>query len=169
MKNDLKEKTLSKIQEEKIKIRPKSYFIVLKIMTYILSAIIALAAILTVNLTLYLPQRTIRMIGKAGIAEYLTLLPWPLLVASGLLIGIFIHFYKNYEDGYKKHFGLAAIIIVLTIIISGGILAASNFNEKIESKPGVNKLYKWNEDNLVPQGPRRRLHKKMNLQIHNYE
>lgn len=157
MKKDIKKEILEQIKKEKVKIKPKSYFQILKGVIYGLSIILIVFTVYVFNLMFYLPSRTTRIVERAGINEYLSLFPWPLIIIGAAAIGILIYLYRNYEGGYKKHLLITTLIIFGISLIAGGALAKSNLNEKLEQRPDLRRMYDWHDDNFVPRGPRNRL------------
>lgn len=157
MKEDLKKETLAKIKEQKIKVKPKSYFQLLKVLLYGFSVLLVLAAIYVFNLMFYLPGRSVRLLESGRAANLLSLFPWPLLVAGSLIVGLLIYLYRNYEGGYKKRIGLIALLIFGAMLLLGAAVAKSHFNERLEQGTHLRRFYQWNEDNFVPRGPRNKL------------
>ena len=158
MKKDLKEETLKKIQGENIKIKPRWYFKLSKILVYAVSAILVIAGTYLFNLMFYLPMRTLRIAEREGFAEYISLFPWPLIIVGGIIVGGIVYLYRHYEGGYKKRLGITAVIISIAIIVGGVAIAKSNINEKLEERRPFQRFYEWNEDSFVPRGPRNKLH-----------
>ncbi|MBW6432014.1 hypothetical protein K0A96_02410 [Patescibacteria group bacterium] len=156
MKKDLKKETLEKIKKDNIKIRPKSYFKIIKGSVYALLLTLMLVAIYVFNIIFYLPVRSLRFAERAGIKEYLLLFPWPLLIIGALVVTFLIYIYRNYDGGYKKPISVIILLIFGSILVISGSLANSNFNQKIEERPGFRRMYQWQEDNFVPQRQRRR-------------
>jgi len=157
MKKNIKKETLAKIQSNEIKIKSRTYFQVMKIFAYVLTAGLAITATYIFNLMFYLPARALRMVEGEGIGSYLSLLPWSLILIGGLTVGLLVYLYRHYEGGYKKHLIITAVIILGAVFIGGMALAKSNFNEKLEGQPRFQRFYQWNEDNFVPRGPRNRI------------
>lgn len=156
MKRDLKRETLEKIKKGNIKIKPKSYFRIIKGLIYTLLVILMLIAIYVFNIMFYLPKRSLRFAEQAGIKEYLLLFPWPLVIIGALVVTFLIYLYRNYDGGYKKPISIIIAVVFGSILVISGALANSNFNQKIEERPGFRRMYEWHENNFVPQGQRRR-------------
>jgi len=162
MKKDLKEETLKKIQGDNIKIKPRWYFKLSKILIYTISAILVIAGTYLFNLMFYLPMRTLRIAEKEGFGEYISLFPWPLIIIGGVIVGVIIYLYRHYEGGYKKHLGITAVIISVLIISGGIVIAKSNLNEKLEERPRLKHFYEWNDKSFIPDKQRQRLYKNLN-------
>lgn len=156
MKKDLKKETLAKIKEGNVKIKPKSYFKIIKGFIYALLVTLMLIAIYVFNIIFYLPTRSLRFAEQAGIKEYLLLFPWPLVIIGALVVTFLIYLYRNYDSGYKKPISIIILVVFGSILVISGALANSNFNQKFEERPGFRRMYEWHEDNFVPQGQRRR-------------
>lgn len=152
MKKNLKKETLQKIEEQKIKVKPKSYFQFLKVLVYGLSILLVLCAIYIFNLMFYLPSRNGRLLGPGRIVNLFSLFPWPLLIVGSLIVGALIYLYHNYEGGYKKRISLVALLIFGVMLILGATVAKSRFNERLEQGTHLRRFYQWNEDNFVPKG-----------------
>lgn len=163
MKKDLKEETLKKIRGGNIKIKPRWYFKLSKILVYAVSAILVIAGTYLFNLMFYLPMRTLRIAEREGFGEYISLFPWPLIIIGGVIVGSIIYLYRHYEGGYKKHLGITAVIISVAIIVGGVAIAKSNFNEKLEERRPFQRFYEWNDKNFIPDKQRQRLYKNLNL------
>jgi len=155
MTKDIKKETLKKISDEKIKIKSKSYFQLLNILLYGISVVLILTGIYIFNLMFYLPSRSQRMLPQESTTNYLSLFPWPLLIAGSMIVGLIIFVYRNYEGGYKKHLAITAGIIFFIILFGGALVAGANLNEELERKPHFKRFYQWNEDNFVPRGHQR--------------
>lgn len=156
MNKSIKEKTLEQIKNEEIKIKPKLYFKILKGFIHVSIIILGLLSIYIFNLIFYLPSRSLRFAEKQGLSEYLSLFPWPLLFIGALTVAVLIYLYKNYEGGYKKHLVIITLLIFGSVLLVSGFLVKSNFNQKIEERPGFRRMYDWKEDKFLPKEQRRR-------------
>lgn len=165
MNRNIKKETLKRIKKENIKIKPKSYFKILKTFIYAFTIILGILSIYIFNLIVYLPKRSLRFAENQGVFEYLKLFPWPLLIIGSLTTGVLIYLYKNYEGGHRKHLAFITIIVFGSILIASATLANSNFNQKIEEKPRFRKMYDWQEENFVPggRGRQNRIHRNQSL------
>lgn len=158
MKKDIKNEVLEKIDKENIRIKPRRYFIILKVLIYAISGLLLVLTVYIFNLMFYLPRRSLRLLEQGEVTQYLSLFPWPLIIIAVGLIALLIYIYRHYEGGYKKQIGITALIILAVVLFGGTLIARTNINQELEKYPRFQRFYQWNEDNFVPRGPRQRLH-----------
>ena len=124
-KNHITEKILSKIKTEKIKMKPKSYF-VLRIIFLVLGTlaltffIIYLISFIIFSLrasgTLFLPR-----FGFPGMRILISSLPWFLILTSGILIILLEIFTQKFTFVYRKPI-LYSLLVIIIIVSMGSFL-----------------------------------------------
>ncbi|MBW6441390.1 hypothetical protein K0B04_00575 [Patescibacteria group bacterium] len=140
---------MDKILSGEVKMKPKWYFVLGSILSYIGLTGSIIGAIFFTNLTLFLIRK--RGPGTGRIYMMLQSFPiWIPIVALGLfLVGIWL--LKKYDFSYKKNFILIIITLLTAIFLSAQIINVLGLNE-IWSRRGPMKNF-YNEkhsDRLKP-------------------
>ncbi len=157
-KNHITEKVLSKIKTEKIKMKPKVYFILR--MTLLVFGTIALASFVIYLISfivfslrasgiLFLPK-----FGFPGMRILLSSLPWFLILISGVSIILLEIFTQKFRFVYRKPI-LYSLLVIIIIVFMGSFLIEktplhSSLFWKAQEKrlPAIGSIYR---DYGVPQ------------------
>jgi hypothetical protein len=125
---DLNKEIMNKIHQNKIKMKPKYYFVLASIMTFIwlLSAVIVTT--LSVSMIMFL----LKAKGPGAGFRFQMMLDnfpiWLIVIAIiSLAAGIWV--FKKYNFTYKFNFKFLAIIFVLLIVLSSWLINVLGFTE----------------------------------------
>jgi len=135
-KPDLTEKVMGKIHEDKVKMRPRSYFVIGGIILAVGLAVALLTAGFFTNLAFFRLRAhapfNYFQFGPLGFHPFLATFPWlHILVAIGGFIAVIL-LLRHYDISYKKRFlGLVGGVLALVMAV-GLILSFARFNERIE-------------------------------------
>ena len=127
---NITENVMDKIHHDKIKIRPKAYFIFGSFL-----ALLGLAASIAVSVFLVgLIRFSLRAHGPMGAYRFDQLVasfPWWMLAVAllGLIFGIWL--LRHYDFSYKVNFKLVIIGFVVAIIIAGLALDMAGLNDRV--------------------------------------
>lgn len=133
MQKDLKNITdsvMDQIRNDKIKMRPRIYFILGSILTFVGLASSVVASIFLVGLVRF----SIRSHGPMGgfrLEQILSSFPWwaPVLAVGGLITGIWL--LRRYDFAFKINFKLLILGFVLAIIVGGLIVDTIGLNDAL--------------------------------------
>jgi len=119
---------MGRIHTEHIKMRPRWYFILGSLATFVGLVMAILASVFLLSFI------KISLRGSGKMAEYkmdelLSHFSWwgPVIALASLLLGLWL--LRQYEFSYKKNFGLIAIGFILAIIVASFVLDMSGLNE----------------------------------------
>lgn len=142
---DLSQKIIKKIRQEKVKMRPRFYFIFGSLLLAIGLVGAVLVAILFLNLAFF----RLRIhgpfgflwLGHFGFRPFLATFPWlPLLIAlAGFFGGLAL--LRRYDIAYKKSFLVIGLVLVALVLAFGFLLDYSGFNERVERFPHFRPFY----------------------------
>jgi len=122
MNNNLTEKILGKLRSGEFKMKPKVYFIlkatlivlsVLVVALFVLFLISFISFALRANGVLVLP-----IFGFRGFGAFLSSVPWLLVVAALLLIGVLEMLFKHFAFTYRRPI-LYSILGILIVVLLG--------------------------------------------------
>jgi hypothetical protein len=118
---NLSQTVMTRINREKITMKPKWYFLVGSIaMTIGLFGTIILSVFLVSLISFSL--RSHGPMGQIRFQQMLANFPWwaPIVAVAGLVLGIWL--LHKYDFSYKKNFAYIAIIFITVIILSGWLI-----------------------------------------------
>lgn len=150
MKKDLKKNVLVEIEKKEIKPVPRSIFQIVKALSLVSLAFLGLLAIYLFNLSFYLPRRGLSIAEMMARPVVLSSIPWTLVVLASALIGLIAFIYIRYEGGYKKNIFWTLVTIAVLAVVGGAMISTLNLNERLERRPGFNRMYGNFERNFVP-------------------
>jgi hypothetical protein len=141
---NITENIMRQINQGKLKMRPKLYFIIGSLMTFIGLISTMIVSTFLVGLVSF-SLRSHGPMGQYRFDQMMTNFPWLTLILAifGLVLGIWL--LRQYDFSYKIKPWLLIIIFILTIIISGFVIDIMGLN-----------------NNLSKQGPMRGMMKKYN-------
>lgn len=135
MSKDIKnisDKIMDQIQEGKLRMRPKIYFVIGSILTFVGLVASIVTSVFAVGLISFM----LRSNGILGhkLDRLISVFPWWVLVLAvlGLIFGII--FLKKYDFSYKTDFKKAIVLAILAIIISGWFVDVLGFNDLLNRK-----------------------------------
>jgi len=142
-KINLQKTIMKQITAGKISMKPRWYFILGSLLTFIgLVSSVILAVFLT-NITIFLLRRHGPM-GQWRLQLILTSFPWwaPILALMGIISGIWL--LKKYDFSYRKNFWLIIAGFVLAIFLSAFILDNLGLNELWSRQGPMRRFYLQN-------------------------
>jgi magnesium-transporting ATPase (P-type) len=141
---NITENIMGQINQGKLKMRPKLYFIIGSLMTFIGLISTMIVSTFLVGLVSF-SLRSHGPMGQYRFDQMMANFPWLTLILAifGLVLGIWL--IRQYDFSYKIKPWLLIIIFILTIIISGFVIDIIGLN-----------------NNLSKQGPMRGMMKKYN-------
>lgn len=154
-KKDLSKEIVKKIKTEKVKMKPKAYFILGSVLLGFGVAGALLFSIIFTNraffrMRVFGPFGNLAF-GKAGIGPFLSTFPFISLVLALIGIGGGLYLLRRYEFSYKR--GLISLLIgVAALVVTiGFVLDQVGFGERVRSYQPLTQLYsyKTREESLV--------------------
>jgi hypothetical protein len=123
----IKDNVMNEIKSGKIKMKPKSYFIIgysflfLGLISSFITSVFAVS-IISFILRPHGPMRDYRL------GLMINSFPWyiPLVAIVGVIVGLFL--LKKFDFSYKKNFWVLIIIFVFSILITGFFLDLTGLN-----------------------------------------
>ncbi len=147
---DITQNIMSQINEGKIKMRPKIYFVLGSILTFtglIFSIVVSVFLIGIVRFSL----RTHGPMGEYRLNQILSSFPWWALVFAvlGLVLGIWL--IRKYDFSIKLDLKIISVIFVLSVILGGVVIDAIGINDVLIRKGpmrGMMRKYLDSGDNM---------------------
>lgn len=121
---------MDKIHGDKIKMKPKVYFVVGSILTFV-----GLVSSIVVSIFLMgLIRFSLRSHGPMGsyrLEQILSNFPWwaPILAVVGLIVGIWL--LRKYDFSFKVNFKLIIVGFILAVIVGGWIVDSVGLNDAL--------------------------------------
>jgi hypothetical protein len=149
---NITENVMNEIHQGKAKMKPKIYFIIGSILTFIglISSIIF--STFLVGLTRF-SLRTHGPMGEYRFDQMISNFPWwtVILAILGLIIGIY--FIRQYDFSYKKNIWIIMTGFILAIIFAGYIVDMTGLNDSISRRGPMRELMRGylQENNPTPQ------------------
>lgn len=125
---DLNKEIMNKIHQNKIKMKPRYYFVLASIMTFIG----LLSAVIVTTLSMSMIMFLLKAKGPgAGFRFQMMLDNFPiwLIIVAGISFFAGIWTFKKYNFTYKFNFKFLAIIFVLLIVLSSWLINILGFTE----------------------------------------
>ncbi|MDB5194683.1 MAG: hypothetical protein JWN50_697 [Parcubacteria group bacterium] len=144
-KDTIKENILHKIKENKLSMRPRAYFLLRMVLVALLGLVILLVSVFLFNLIFFSMRVSghahLMSYGPSGIAIFLRLFPWPLLIVDVLLLMLLEHLLRRFRFAYKQPI-LYFFFAILALAISVGLLIdrSSDVNDRMLRHADVNDL-----------------------------
>ena len=133
---NITENVMSKIHHNKIKIRPKAYFIFGSFLAFL-----GLVSSIVVSVFLIgLIRFSIRAHGPMGAYRFdqiVTSFPWWMVIVAilGLIVGIWL--LRQYDFSYKVNFKVVIIVFIIAIVVAGLVMDMVGFNDLLSRRgPG---------------------------------
>lgn len=125
---DLKNKIMEKIEKNEIKMKPRWYFVLGGVLTFIGFLSATIFSILSVNLIFFLLRKHYGPMYQYRLQLILANFPWWLVIIS--ILGIFfgIKLLKEYRFSYKNNLFLIFGVYILIIFLSAFLIDKFNLN-----------------------------------------
>jgi hypothetical protein len=126
--NDITKQVMDRIHTEHIKMRPRWYFVLGSLATFVGLVMSILASVFLLSF-IKLSLRGGGRLAEYKMDELLSHFSWwgPVIAIASLLMGIWL--LRQYEFSYKKNFALIVIGFVLAIVAASFILDMSGLSE----------------------------------------
>ena len=143
---------MDQIHEEKIKMRPKAYFVLGSILTFVglVSSVIVsvfLIGLIRFSLRSHGPMASYRF------DQILSSFPWwaPVLAVVGLVVGIW--FLRKYDFSFKVNFKVVIVGFILAVIVGGWVIDSIGLNDAlIRRGPMQGIMRQYMQDNNIQGG-----------------
>lgn len=136
---------MNKIGKDEVKMRSKSFFLLMKALAEIGLIFLIAALVFFVNLSFYLPKRDFPaqppMAGELP-RVFIGIIPFWHVAFALLLFSFAVWVIYQYTDFYKKHWATFMIIFVLSVLVLGYFLALSPINRHLERQMHFRPLYR---------------------------
>ena len=149
---NITENVMNEIHQGKAKMKPKIYFIIGSILTFIglISSIIV--STFLVGLTRF-SLRTHGPMGEYRFDQMISNFPWwtVILAILGLIIGIY--FIRQYDFSYKKNIWIIMTGFILAVIFAGFIVDMTGLNDTMSRRGPMRGIMRGylQENNITPQ------------------
>lgn len=154
-KRNIENKIMDKVLSGEVKMKPKWYFVLGSLASFVGLVGMIIGAIFLTNLTFFFIKK--QGPGTARINMMLESFPlWvPILAVAFIILGIWM--LKKYDFSYKKNFIVVAITVVTAIILSALLIDYLGLNEQWAKRGPMRRFYM--EDSNYRVQP---LHRPMN-------
>jgi hypothetical protein len=117
----IKENVMEKIKENKISIKPKSYFILGSVLTFTGLIASVIFSIFLISIISFLLKEHGPM-GDYRLSLLINSFPWwiPILAIIGLILGVWFLF--KYDFSYKVNYLYVIIVFIIAIVIAGWLI-----------------------------------------------
>ena len=140
---------MNQIHDQKIKMRPKVYFIAGSVLTFIglVSSVVVsvfLVGLIRFSLRAHGPMASYRL------DQMLSSFPWwaPVLASLGLIIGIWL--LRRYDFSFKVNFKTIIIGFVLAVVVGGWVVDSIGLNDAlIRRGPMRGMMRQYMQDNNI--------------------
>lgn len=134
---------MDQIHEEKIKMRPKAYFIAGSVLTFVGLVSSVVVSVFLVGLIKF-SMRTHGPMGNYRLDKILSIFPWwaPILAIVGLVAGIWL--LRRYDFSFKFNLKVIIIAFILAVIVGGWVIDSLGLNEALMRRgpmQGIMKQY----------------------------
>jgi len=146
---NIKDSVMNQIHGGEVKMKPKIYFIIGSILTFIGLISTVIFSTFLVGLIKF-SLRTHGPMGQYRFDEIISNFPWwtTILAIFGLIIGIWL--IRRYDFSYKKNPLIIIFVFIITIIIGGLIIDTFGLNERlIQRGPMKTMMGNYNKGNNI--------------------
>jgi hypothetical protein len=142
---------MNRIRQDKIKMRPRVYFVIGSLLTFIGLVASMLTSVFLVGLMRF-SLRTHGPMGEYRLDQLLSNFPWwmTIITIAGLVIGIWL--LRQYDFSYKINFKVMIIGVVFAIIVTGWLIDMTGLNDTLLHRgpmQGIMRQY-FQENNIQP-------------------
>lgn len=138
---------MEEIKSEKIKMKPRWYFILGSILLFLGTVAATISSIFIFNLLFFLLRKHYGPMYQYRFQLIVSNFPWWIFLLAVLGIFAGIKLLKNYDFSYKKNFLLIIVGYILVIIFSAFIIDYLNLNQFFYGK-GWRRFYFKQEKNF---------------------
>ncbi len=152
---NITESIMDQIHEDKIKMRPRIYFILGSILIFVglVSSIVVsvfLVGLIRFSLRSHGPMASYRL------DQILSSFPWwaPVLAIIGLVMGIWL--LRKYDFSFKVNFKLVIVVFIVAVILGGWIVDSIGLNDTLIRRgpmKGMMRQYIENNNLQIRKGP----------------
>ena len=139
----LEKKIMSGIKSGRIKLRSKYIFWAQKLGRNSAISLSTILAVLFFNLVLFYMKTTDNLgylaFGKNGFLAFLESFPYLLVIGFVLFLLVAGYLITRTNWSYKKQFKYIILVLVGIVLITGGILASTDFSQSIEEQAFINR------------------------------
>lgn len=143
---------MDQIREEKIKMRPKAYFVVGSILTFVglVSSIVVsvfLVGLIRFSLRSHGPMSSYRF------DQIMSIFPWWALVLAivGLIVGIWL--LRKYDFSFKINLKVMVIAFVLAVLVGGWVIDTIGLNDILARRGPMRGIMRQYMQNNIQQLP----------------
>lgn len=154
---NIKENVMGKIKENKISMKPKSYFVLGSIFTFVGLIASIISSIFLISIINFLLKEHGPM-GDFRLSQILSSFPWwlPVLAIAALIFGIWN--LLKYDFSYKTNYLLIVLGFVIAIIIAGWAIDKTGMdNLWLNQGPMRGMMRQYLQDNNLQPGSGNRL------------
>jgi uncharacterized membrane protein YdcZ (DUF606 family) len=147
---NITQNVMNKIRHDKIKMRPKAYFIIGSLFSFMGLIASMLISIFLIGLIRFF-LRTHGPMAEYRLEQMISSFPWWAIIVAilGLAIGIWI--LRRYDFSYKINFKIVVIIFIIAIIITGLIIDMTGLNDVLWRKGPMRGMMKqYFQENSMP-------------------
>jgi peptidoglycan biosynthesis protein MviN/MurJ (putative lipid II flippase) len=125
---------MSKIKNGQLKMRPKWYFVIGSILTFIGLVSSIASSVFAFGLFSFILRSNGRIFGSRRTDYLLSVFPWwlPVLAIAGTLIGVLL--IRKYDFTYKIEVKKGIIIMILVVVASGFLIDILGFNDLLNRR-----------------------------------
>jgi uncharacterized protein YacL len=136
---NITENVMDQIQEGKVKMKPKTYFILGSILTFLGLVSATIISIISVGLIKF-SMRAHGPLAQMKLNYMIANFPWLILIIAvvGLIVGLWL--IKKYEFSYKVKPWIIIAGFVLAIFVAGFVIDSIGFNEKLYRQKQINRI-----------------------------
>lgn len=142
-KSQLKNTVMKKIEDGDVVMKPKSYFVMLSVVTSISAAVILGFSVYLVNL--FILRLEVEDGGPRAFGRYFFAMnnfSWPLLIGAILATGLLVYMIrKKFYIGHKIPSWALIFGSILYVIVFGLVISRTSLNQGLYEKPPFRPLY----------------------------
>ncbi len=136
MQKELKnvtENIMSQIHQGKIKMRPKLYFIIGSVLTFLGLVFSVITSVFLVGLIRF-SLRIHGPVGQLKLGQMISNFPWwiTLVAIAALILGIWL--VRQYDFSYKNNPWLIIFGFILVILVAGWLVDMTGLNDKLSQR-----------------------------------
>lgn len=146
---------MNKVLSGEIKMKPKIYFLIGSVLTFIGSIGLIIGSVFFTNLTLFLIRK--HGPGTGRLIQMLDSFPLWIPFIALILVIMGITLLKKYDFAYKRNYTALAFAILLAVVLSALIIDTSGLNEVWSRRGPMKRFYSRDiptlEGNRNPKSP----------------
>ncbi|OHB14531.1 MAG: hypothetical protein A2431_03300 [Candidatus Zambryskibacteria bacterium RIFOXYC1_FULL_39_10] len=129
---NIENNVMDQIQKGKLKMRPKIYFIIGSILTFIGLVVSIVVSVFSIGLIKFV----LRSNGILGhkLDRIFSIFPWWMLILAILSLVVGVLLVRKYDFSYKIDFKKVVILAILAILLSGWLVDTFGFNDLLARK-----------------------------------